>query len=43
MDGIVKIWNLDTYTEEQSLKLGLEGIYCGCRIPGISRVAFGGN
>ncbi len=37
------MWNLDTFTEEYSLESGLTEVYCGCRIPGTSRVAIGSS
>jgi WD40 repeat protein len=40
-DGTIRIWNLDTFTQEYSLEFGLGGVICGYRIPGTSRVAIG--
>ncbi len=42
MDDTIKIWNLQTFTEEYSLPSGLDSVLCGYRIPGTSRVAIGG-
>ena len=42
-NGTIKIWNLEAYQEEYSLESGLTEVYCGCRIPGTSRVAIGSS